>query len=245
MSDTLFDLNAQIVIPGDLLPDHIQDNDSELVLGPGISTDTSSNTLIPVNPGYLRVQQKSKKKKIIFVDSPSKNYTPNLNDLVIGVVLGTIGESYKVSLSNFKPYCLLSFYSIENASRKNRLNFKVGDLVYARVSKANVHIDVELECLNEVTNKSDGFGLLDNGYVFDTSLNYARHLFFNSDNSILTNLSNRCRFDIAIGINGKIWIKTDDLITTLAASIYIQKAQTVPEEQLNSLLFKTFKNYDL
>ncbi|CAG8641630.1 13919_t:CDS:1, partial [Funneliformis caledonium] len=50
----------------------------------------------------------------------------------------------------------------------------IGSLVYARVSSANKDMEPELECINPSTNKADGFGELEGGYVIKCSLRYCR-----------------------------------------------------------------------
>lgn len=64
-----------------------------------------------------------------------------------------------------------------------------------------------MECIDS-SGKESGFGLLDDlGFLFDVNMNFARELLFNKNSIFLELLALKCKFEIAIGINGKIWIK--------------------------------------
>lgn len=52
--------------------------------------------------------------------------------------------------------------------------FKVGCLVYARVSLAHKDMEPELECFDAQTRKSEGFGELKDGFVVRCSLKMCR-----------------------------------------------------------------------
>lgn len=200
-----------VVLPGDSLP---IDNDAStsISIGPGIYKSPQTQEIIPSSAGIINIKDtKQNTNRLIYIDSNSKRYIPQTNDFVIGVITGVFGENYKVQLQDFLQSVQLSMMAFPDASRKNRPNLKVGQAVYARVSQAIPEIDVELECIDATTGKEGGFGLLDeSGYIFSVNLNFARELLFNQNSPILEKLASRCKFEIAIGINGKIWIKCGD-----------------------------------
>ena len=250
-----------VILPGDAIT---SSETSQLTLGPGIYRDVANKSLIPTNAGLFHTK-KSGSKTVYYIDSNSKRYIPQANDYVIGIVSGVVGESYKVQLQNFSSAVLLSFMAFPNASKKNRPNLRNGQAVYARVSQAIPEIDVEIECIDPTTGKDGGFGVLDeSGYLFEVNLNYARELLFNHNSPILEKLASKCKFELAVGINGKIWLKcgegipakdisgkedvemadadaaAQDLKVTLAASRFIQRCQHIPPSQVDAELKRIF-----
>lgn len=204
-------MSSQVVLPGDSLPIDPK-SDAVITIGPGIYKSPKTQEIIPASSGILNVKDtKQNSKRLLFIDSNSKRYIPQANDFVIGVITGVFGESYRVQLQNFSTPVALSMMAFPNASRKNRPNLKVGQAVYARVSQAIPEIEVELECIDATTGKEGGFGLLDeSGYIFEVNLNFARELLFNENSVILEKLATKCKFEIAVGINGKVWLKCGD-----------------------------------
>lgn len=91
--------------------------------------------------------------------------------MVIGVVTERHGESFKVDIGGAHA-ATLPMLAFEGATKKNRPDLKVGSLVYARVILANKDMEPELACYS-ARNKAEGYGLLDDGYMFKTSLNLA------------------------------------------------------------------------
>ncbi|KAK6201356.1 exosome complex exonuclease RRP40 [Scheffersomyces amazonensis] len=203
-----------IILPGDKFPvSRNHDESIDITLGPGLYKSVNSDTILPVQAGIFQSKPIKKQQQLYYIDSNSRRYIPQTNDYVIGTIVGVVGgESYKVSLQDFSSCVLLSMMAFPNATKKNRPNLQIGQIVYARVSNAGNEIETELECIDPTTGKDGGFGLLDeSGYLFSiTNLNFTRELLFNSESPVLQKLSTRCKFEIAIGINGKIWIKCGD-----------------------------------
>lgn len=256
---------SNLVIPGDSLPID-SDSTTNVTIGPGIYKNPKTQEIIPASAGILNTKtNKQNTNRIIFTESNSKRYIPQTNDFVIGIIVGVFGESYKVQLQDFSTSVQLSMMAFPNATKKNRPNLKTGQAVYARVSQAILETDTELECIDPINGKEGGFGLLDeSGYIFNVNLNFARELLFNQDSVFLERLATKCKFEIAIGINGKVWIKCGegirlkvdnednesgentssgrDLRATLAASRFITKCQNTKISQVDNLLKESFKN---
>lgn len=253
------------IIPGDGLSIESNINTS---IGPGVYKNPLTQRIIPTSAGisYTKVNKKQT-NQVVYIDSDSKRYLPQTNDLVIGVVVGVVGESYKIQLQDFLTSVLLSMMAFPNATKKNRPNLKQGQCVYARVSQAISEIETEVECLDE-SGKEGGFGLLDeSGYVFSVKLNFARELLFNASSPILEKLAAKCQFEIAVGMNGKIWIKcgeglnvkvkedgeeeeveqvkvgtnVKDLKATLSAYKYLSGCEKVSPEEFDNVLLEAFK----
>lgn len=224
-----------IIIPGDPL-----DVPQTTLLGPGTYKVPSTGEIIPTSAGILEQDD-----KLVYIESNAKRYIPQSNDFVIGVITGVYGDGYKVQLSDFSFPVQLSAMAFPNASRKNRPNLKTGNLVYARVSSAIPEIDVEIECVDATTGKDGGFGLLEGGYLVDVSLAFARNLLFNLDFPLLNLIVKKCKFEIAIGVNGKIWVKTDDLKYTIAVANSIKNCQSVQSADFQNVINDCFKAVNL
>ncbi|CAI5757674.1 unnamed protein product [Candida verbasci] len=259
-------MSSSLILPGDNL--EIEDiSQYKTTIGPGIyKFPTREPKFIPTQPGILNHSTQSN-KQLIYIESNSKRYIPHKNDLVIGIVVGSIGEFYKVQLQDFSTPVLLNFMSFANATKKNRPNLKNGQVVYGKVTVDSIEIENEIECIDE------GCGVLDDsGYVFNVNLNFARELLYDANSIFLKLLANKCQFEIAIGINGKIWLKcgegvkkevkesenkededddmdidstnVKDLKYTLAAVEYLKKAQFVKQDELKQVLNVCFKNVE-
>ena len=102
-----------------------------------------------------------------------------------------------------------------------------GSLVYARVSSASKFFDPEIICYNASTGKSEGLGELKGGTVFDISLSMAKRLLAAKQTeegciAILEDLAEKVAFEIAVGRNGKIWVKGTGIRQTLIVGNAIQ-----------------------
>lgn len=262
---------SHIIIPGDPIPSLTQ-TENTITIGPGIYKSPRTQEIIPLQAGRLKevVLNKKTQEKLIYIDSNSKRYIPQSNDYVIGIVVGAYSDAFKVSLQEFSMPVQLSMMAFPNATKKNRPNLKVGQAVYARVSESVPEVATEIECIDPETGKDGGFGPLDeSGYIFNVNMNFARELLFNKSCIFLEKLATRVAFEIAIGINGKVWIKcgtgvsgeaskeegedvdmdkqdpavsVKDMKMTLAAANYIQACQTITKEEASDALKRAFKN---
>ncbi|CAG8749891.1 1949_t:CDS:2, partial [Racocetra fulgida] len=87
-------------------------------------------------------------------------YIPETGESVVGRISGKGSEFYRVDIGSAHQ-AILPFLAFENATKKNRPNLNIGDLIYARVSLANKDMDPELQCYNPANNKTEGFGKLE------------------------------------------------------------------------------------
>ncbi|KAL3233095.1 Exosome complex component RRP40 [Nakaseomyces bracarensis] len=220
------------VLPGDEL---VYDQTKPVVLGPGVYCDPRTQNIIPVNAGIQKVKD-SGRKQMVYVDYDSKRYTPSVGDLVIGIITNGFSDSYRVSLSSFSNSVSLSYMAFPNASKKNRPTLKVGDLVYARVCSAEKELEAEIECVDSTTGESAGLGLLEGGMIVEVSLGFARNLLFDEEFPLLLLLSKHTQFEVAIGVNGKIWIKCEEVRDTMACYRSIMDCQSKPIAEYKTII---------
>lgn len=118
--------------------------------------------------------------------------------------------------------------------------------MYARVSSAPKHADVELECFNTNTGKSEGLGPLKGGMVFDVSVGFARRLMRGRKGGVvlLEELSEKMRFEVAVGRNGRVWVEGgDDIrgVLVVGRCLQICDEQALDEDGQRVLVKKVLK----
>lgn len=82
---------------------------------------------------------------------------------------------------------------------------QVGALLYVRVVKANVGVNPELSC-TDASGKAAEFGPLKDGYMFETSTGLSRMLLSSPPFPVLEALGKKLSFEIAVGLNGRVWV---------------------------------------
>jgi exosome complex component RRP40 len=140
---------------------------------------------------------------------------------------------YTCQITPHAPAAILPHLAFEGATKKTRPQLHTGDLVYARVSAAPKHADVELECFNTSTGKSEGLGPLKGGMCWDINSEFARRIMRGKKGGIvvLDLLSERLQFELAVGRNGRVWVDGgDDVRVTLCVGRALVQ---VDEEELD------------
>lgn len=158
-------------------------------------------------------------------------------------------DVYYASITDFTSYASLPQLSFEGATKKTRPQLVQGNLVYARITLANKHMDPEIECFSSSTGKSEGLGPLTGGMVFDISLGMARRLMMPAPAErgglvVLEELGNAgVAFEIAVGRNGKVWVDSKTPMATLAVGKVIQDTDqhSLGVEEQKKLVKKTVK----
>lgn len=229
---------STLIFPGDEV--HI-DSQKPTSLGPGLYHNPLTQDIEATNAG-IEVVTETRKGQTAYIEYNSRRYTPAVGDFVIGVITGQFSDSYKVSLSSFSSSVTLSYMAFPNASKKNKPTLKIGDLVYARVCAAEKELEAEIECLDSTTGKDAGFGLLEGGMIADVSLGLARQMLFDQNFPLMKILSSFTQFEIAIGVNGKVWLKCDKVRSTLACYRSLLDCEKIPITAYKKTIKQHFKN---
>ncbi len=108
------------------------------------------------------------------MDCHSKRYVAARGENVIGVVVNKSGDSFRVELG-CSDTASLSYLAFEGATKKNRPNVNVGDVVYAKLLVASNHTEPELVCVDSYGKKA-GLGVLAEGFVFSVPLHLVRKM---------------------------------------------------------------------
>jgi len=248
--DNLFDIlqlfamaSPTVLLPGDVIdPSSLsinQNTSKALTLGPGLRY-TPPSTLHATSAGTLHTDSR---KNVVWLETSAQDsrYVPIPGDLVIATVHHSSVDVFQCSLSPYTAHATLPQLAFEGATKKTRPMLQPGSVVYARVTLAERHMDPEIECVHSTTGKSEGLGELKGGMVFGISLGMARRLMMAKTRdegrvAVLEEAAEKhgARFEIAVGRNGKIWIRGETIKMTAVLGRLIketdEKSLTVEEQ---------------
>ncbi|EGG13576.1 Putative nuclease [Cavenderia fasciculata] len=225
------DMNTKIdqfVVPGDAIG---QIDDLKVRIGPGLLQN--KDQVVASKAGVLRF---SKFHKFYWIENEQKRYVPQAEDMVIGIILEKHPESFKVDIGSSSP-AMLSAYSFEGATKSNKPLLSIGNLVYCRVLVANKDMEPELVCVS-IRNKAEGFGQLIGGYMFNCSLGLSHYL-LSEDCSILKIVGTHIPYEIAVGVNGRVWVNSASNQNTIITTNTILNSQYMPDDQIESFIIKS------
>lgn len=140
----------------------------------------------------------------------------------------------KISGINERPLLALSYLAFEGATKKNRPEINVGDLVYSKVVLANPDLEPELVCVDS-TGKKGKLGQLTDGLMFPCSINLVRKI-LNEKCNLLHLLSKETPYELAAGINGRIWIHSKSIRTTILLRETILKAEYTAHDEMKKIV---------
>ncbi|KAF9060726.1 exosome complex exonuclease RRP40 [Rhodocollybia butyracea] len=209
------------VLPGERVPaQHVN-----LKLGPGLlqvnnaSGARTTPSVISTRAGTLNHSTNGSKW---WIESNSRRYVPAAQEAVIGVIAQKQGEGFRVDIGSAHS-ANLDGLAFEGATKRNKPNLKVGSLVYARVSLAHKDMEPELECFDAQTRKAEGFGELKGGFLVRCSLKMCRQL-LDPNHFLLPLLGSVFPLEIAVGLNGRVWINSPDAKHIIAITQAIEAA---------------------
>lgn len=222
------DREMVLVMPGDVIVEaqELAKQNSKVVLGPGVQR--SGNQVFACKPGVLR----RKEPHTFWVDSFQKRYTAARGETVIGTVIGKGMDGFRVDIGTSEP-AALSFLSFEGATKKNKPDVNLGDIVFARLILANPDLEPELVCVDS-SGKKEKLGVLSDGFVFNASLNLVRRI-LSRNCPLLKRLKKEFNFELAAGMNGRIWIKGRSPKETLGIANAILASAFIPYDQIDSM----------
>ncbi|ESK95762.1 exosome complex exonuclease rrp40 [Moniliophthora roreri MCA 2997] len=210
-----------VVLPGEQVPaQHVN-----LKLGPGLlqtshaSNSKANTSIISTRAGTLN---HSANRSRWWVESNSRRYVPAAQEPVIGVISQRQGEGYRVDVGSAHS-ANLDGLAFEGASKRNKPNLKVGCLVYSRVSLAHKDMEPELECFDAQTHKAEGFGELKGGFLVRCSMRMCRQL-LDPSHFLLPLLGAMFPLEVAIGLNGRVWVNSKEAKQVIAVARAIEAA---------------------
>lgn len=155
--------------------------------------------------------------------------------MVVGIVVDRITDGWKVDIGA-SQMAALSIYEFEGGTKKNRAPLVPGSLVYARMLVANKDVEPEISCKGE-SGKADGFGPLNEGYMFKCSSGLARQCLA-TDSVVLNEIGRYLPFEIAVGVNGRIWVNSTSTINTTVIANAIINSEYLSSENIVKMVKK-------
>lgn len=157
---------------------------------------------------------------------------------MIGQILVRTADNYRVDI-NSAHAATLSNLAFEGATKQNRPQLNVSQLVYARVATANKDIEPELECVDPSSGKSAGFGELKGGLLVDgLNMGWCRRLMKEDKNGVLAEIGLHVGFECAVGLNGRVWVDAGDVAKTILVARVIREAEGLSDENIRKLIRK-------
>uniref|UniRef100_A0A915KEJ2 K Homology domain-containing protein n=1 Tax=Romanomermis culicivorax TaxID=13658 RepID=A0A915KEJ2_ROMCU len=239
--------NCQVVMPGDIVS--IDEKYGKTVIGPGIKIkrqndgdDNKSNYSarftrcgILKNEHLSNNSQKPDKSKnvnksvqatttsAVWINYRQKRYIPVKSDLVIGQI---------VQKGGCADLAILSALSFDNATKKNKPNIKIGDLIYGRLVQ---DIEPELTCIGSDTGRVPRcLGLLpQDGFLQRLNLNVAYKL-KSKDFPLLKEIGKELPYEICVGDNGWIWAKASNVRETVTLSKMVENCEYLSKNDVRT-----------
>lgn len=203
--------------PGDTVLDLTRFNNQTLRLGGGLYQDCDNVTVTKV--GRLRYTKPNK----YWVEGSQKRYTPAVEDKIIGIVVDSKPDNFLLD-TKCPMLAFLPVLAFEGGTRKNIPKFETGALIYVRVVKTSRDMNPELSC-TDASGKASEFGSLSGGYMFECSSGLARALLSKPTCPVLEALGKGLSFEIAVGLNGRVWVNAPSHSTVILVSNAIMNAE--------------------
>ncbi|CAI2301570.1 unnamed protein product [Caenorhabditis sp. 36 PRJEB53466] len=192
-----------VYLPGDVINEPSSSDSS--IIGYGINS--RGDTKVASQPGVFRADEDK-----IWLNVHSRRYIPQEGDRVIAIVTSKTGDFFRLDIGTAE-YAMINFTNFEGATKRNRPNLKTGDIIYASVFDTTPRTEAELTCVDD-EKRARGMGQLNGGFMFKVALNHCRRLIHPSC-KILQTVGKFFKFEITVGMNGRIWINAasaDDII---------------------------------
>ncbi|XP_053665113.1 exosome complex component RRP40 [Anopheles marshallii] len=216
------------VLAGDIIAEPMEmiKSNKKVILGPGLRIE--KDTVRASKCGQLKM----KASNTFWIDAYQRRYVPNRGELVIGVVMAKVGDIFRIDIGSCET-ASLSYMAFEGATKKNRPDVNVGDIVYARLLIAHTDVEPELVCVDS-HGKKGKLGVLHEGFMICCSLNLIRKI-LNPKCTFLALLAKELPFEIAAGMNGRIWIRGRTIKETIGVGNAILALEYLPNDRVQEL----------
>lgn len=223
----------QVVVPGDVVLDLSTMANQTIKLGSGLLQD--GDTISVMKAGRLRFSKPNK----YWVESSQKRYVPCAGDTVLGIVVDTKSDNFIMDIKG-PALAFLPVLAFEGGTKRNVPKFQVGTLIYVRVVKANTGMNPELACM-DASGKAAEFGPLKDGYMFESSTGLSRMLLSSPTCPVLEVLGKNLSFELAVGLNGRVWVNADSPATVILVANAIMKSESLSAAQQKILAERLLK----
>ncbi|XP_068306686.1 uncharacterized protein [Pyrus communis] len=225
------------VIPGDVVLDLSDMTNQTIKLGGGLRQDFDS--IVAMKAGTLRFTKPNK----YWVETSQKRYVPCVGDSVLGIVADSRADNFLVDIKG-PTLAYLPVLAFEGGTRRNIPKFEVGTLLYVRVVKANPGMNPELSC-TDASGKAAEYGILKDGYNFDCLTGLSRMLLRSPRCPVLEELGKKISFEIAVGLNGRVWVNAGSPSLIIVVSNAIMNSESLTGVKQRIMVDKLIQNLKL
>lgn len=233
---------ASVVLPGDDVTDLILASGvNDIKIGNGLQSKADGSSIVAIKAGVLSWKAPNR----FFVLCNTTRYSPAVGDTVIGIIVRVSGDAYEVMLSSTST-AQLSNIAFEGASKRNRPKLRVGSVIFAHVISRDKHLAPELSCIavsgprKDWTTGESVFGELIGGTLVHVPTAVALRL-VDPQAALLSALGEAFPFEIAVGLNGFIWINSTSSKQIIAVSNAIKQSKLLTDDQCRSLAMEISK----
>lgn len=173
---------------------------------------------------------------------PGQLYFPHVGDHVIGVVVAKNSDFYTLDIGAIHEATLLSVEGFRGATKRNRPNLSEGDIIFCQVIRQypKNELPTEVTCchaddVKQWATKETYFGPLTDGFTFSIPLIYSFSL---SEDSpyVLKLLASRFKYEVAVGLNGRIWVKGRSDEETLLVARFVRLAYGATRARMEAMM---------
>ncbi|TYJ42823.1 hypothetical protein E1A91_A03G112800v1 [Gossypium mustelinum] len=222
------------VVPGDVVLDLSSMTSQTIKLGGGLRQDCDA--ISAMKAGTLRFSKPNK----YWIESSQKRYVPCVEDTILGIVVDSKADNFLIDIKG-PAMGFLPVLAFEGGTRRNIPKFEVGTLLYLRVVKANSGMNPELSC-TDASGKAAEFGPLKDGYMFETSTGLSRKLLSSPTCPVLEALGKKLSFEIAVGLNGRVWVNAASPDTIVVVANAIMNSESLSGAQQIIMVDHLLKN---
>ncbi|KAK4753012.1 hypothetical protein SAY87_021810 [Trapa incisa] len=220
----------QLVVPGDVILDVSALTNRTIKLGGGLRQDADLITV--TKAGRLRFSKPNK----YWVESSQRRYVPSVEDSVLGIVVDSKADNFLIDIKG-PAIAFLPVLAFEGGTRRNIPKLEAGTLLYVRVVKANPDTNPELSC-TDASGKAAEYGPLKDGFMFECSTGLSRMLLSSPTCPVLEEFGKKLSFEVAVGLNGRVWVNAESPSTVIVVSNAILKSESLSSTQQRILARK-------
>ncbi|XP_058654139.1 exosome complex component RRP40 [Onychostoma macrolepis] len=224
---------GEVLLPGDVFSFRLPESGDgsikteKTICGPGLRRNGEEVQVC--KSGILRHKQPN----MYWIDSQQRRYVPAKGESVIGIVTAKSGDIFKVDVGGSEQ-ASLSYLAFEGATKRNRPNVQVGDLVYGQFTIANKDMEPELVCIDSC-GRANGMGVFGaDGLLFKVSLGLVRRLLV-PQSEIIKDLEKIFPFELVVGMNGRVWVKAKTVQQTLIVTNLLETCENMTSQQRQTL----------
>ena len=171
-------------------------------------------------------------------------YEPLPGDYVVGRVEERNAEGYKVKLMGAAVPGVLGAVAFDGATKRTRPHLNIDDLVYCRVLRVPRGGEAELTCCappkgprREWTTGAATFGPLSSSEALIAVVppQFAE-LLLERDAPVLKALANYIPFEVAIGLNGRVWCRASTLGDAIVVANALENAAFLEANAVASMV---------